>query len=116
MEQRVLDRPVMSLALAEEIARVRAGPQWAASGKTAITLAKNDRLRVVLAVLARGRSLEEHSAEGPLTVYVAEGTIRFVTPEDKIELSAGAMLVLRAGVQHSVDALEDSAFVITLAR
>ncbi len=115
MEHRVLDRPMITFSLRDEIAKIKAGPQWAASGKTAITLARSDRLRIVLALLGRGKSLEEHAAEGAITVNVVEGAIRFITPDERVELSAGALLSLHGGIRHSVEALEDSAFVITLA-
>jgi quercetin dioxygenase-like cupin family protein len=115
MEDRVLDQPMMSFAIPDEIERIRTGPQWSASRKGSITLAKTDAIRVVLMVLSKGMVLREHEAEGSITVSVAQGSIRFDARGERLTLSSGGLLTLGGGIRHEVEALEDSAFVITIA-
>jgi quercetin dioxygenase-like cupin family protein len=115
MEHRILDQPMMIFSIPDEIARLRSGPQWSASRKASITLAKNDDVRIVLVVLSKGMALQEHGAEGQITVAVAQGSIRFDAGGDQRTLASGGLLTLQSGIRHAVEALEDSAFVITLA-
>lgn len=115
MEHPILDQPLMSFSIADEIARIRNGPQWSGSRKGSITLAKNDDVRIVLVVLSKGMVLHEHEAEGQITVSVAQGSIRFDAGGEQRTLASGGLLTLRSGIRHAVEALEDSAFVITIA-
>jgi quercetin dioxygenase-like cupin family protein len=114
MGDRNLDQPMMSFSIPDEVARIRSGPQWNASRKGSVTLAKNDQLRVVLMVLSKGNALPEHAAEGDITIAVIEGSIRFDVSGDHRILSVGGLLTLRGGVHHAVEALEDCAFIITM--
>lgn len=114
MEHRNLDQAMMSFSIPDEIARIRSAPQWSASRKGSITLVKNDELRVVLVVLSKGMLLHEHEADGQIAVSVVQGSIRFEAGGDQRTISSGGLLTLRGGIRHAVEALEDSAFVITL--
>lgn len=76
---------------------------------------KANGLRLVLEVLRGGEELAEHRAPGPITVQVLEGEIRFHTGEDTFRVREGEVLALPAGRPHSVEAVRDSAFLITIA-
>lgn len=112
----VLDKPMMTFDLPAEIAQLRASAQWKASQRGAKTLAKNADVRIVLVGLSKGLVVQEHHAEGPITVSVAEGAIRFTAGGEERTLARGALLSLGAGVAHQVEALEDSAFVVTVVQ
>jgi quercetin dioxygenase-like cupin family protein len=115
MEHRNLDRSLMAFSIADEISQIKGSKQWGASGKSSIALVKSEHMRIVLAVLAKGKGLEEHSAEGQISVAVVEGAIRFSALGEHSDLKAGGLVTLHGGISHSVEALEDSAFVITIA-
>jgi len=108
-----LDRPMMAFSIAEEVSKVR-GAQNTAQVKHAAVLAKNEHVRIVLAVLSRGEMLQEHETESQITVSVNRGAIRFNALGEHVDLTEGGLLTLRPGIRHSVLALEDSAFVITV--
>jgi quercetin dioxygenase-like cupin family protein len=40
---------------------------------------------------------------------------RFAFPDQKIDLSAGELMALDHGIHHDVEALEESAFLITIS-
>ncbi len=113
---RSLDAPMMSFDIADEIAKLKAGDQWKAGTRTAITLVKNDALRVVLVAMHKDGIVREHQAEGPITVALAEGSVRFRAHGEERRLKRGALLTLGAGVPHEVEADEDSAFVVTVVQ
>jgi quercetin dioxygenase-like cupin family protein len=58
--------------------------------------------------------LDEHRAAGPITLQVVRGRVRFATADRTVDLSAGMLLALDAGIVHSVEALDDSVSLLTL--
>jgi quercetin dioxygenase-like cupin family protein len=113
MDPAALDRPVMAFSIPEEISKVLRSRKTAKT-KHAQVLTKNAHVRIVLAVLSGGEMLEEHATEGQITVSVIQGTIRFNALDEQVDLIAGGLLTLQPGVRHSVLALEDAAFVVTV--
>ena len=114
MDPGKLDRPMMAFGIAEEISRIKADQRSTNKRKRSAVLAKNEHVRIVLAVLSRGEALQEHETEGQITVTVVQGAISFNALNERRNLGAGDLLTLQAGIRHSVEALEDSAFVITV--
>ena len=114
MDPEKLDQPLMAFAVADEISKLKDDQRSTNQGKHSATLAKNEHVRIVLAVLAKGEALQEHGTQGQITVAVVQGAIRFDALNERVRLTAGALLTLRPGIRHSVEALEESALVITV--
>ena len=81
---------------------------------TRITLVKEPALRVVLMLLGRGPKISEHQAAGPLTFQVLSGSVTFRAGRRAARLGSGELVVLEAAVAHEVEALEESACLLTL--
>ena len=113
-EHRELDRPLMSFETEQEIAKLKASDQWRRESRAALTLVKTPAVTIVLVALHAGAVLKEHHAEGPITVAVLEGQIRFKAGRDELVLRRGGLLALGDALEHAVEALEDSAFVLTV--
>jgi quercetin dioxygenase-like cupin family protein len=111
---RILDRPLMTFSVPDEISRLKQGEQWTRTRRAALTLAKNADLRLVLVLLSEGMDIHEHQAEGPITVSVAMGALKFSAAGEEHTLDAGALLSLGGGIPHSVHALEECAFIVTV--
>jgi len=109
-----LTAPLLTLDLNSEIQQLRSEERWQ-SGHTAKTLAKYPDLRIVLIVMKRGGRLEKHHTEGRISVQTLDGRIRFSTAERSVELAAGQMLTLEHDIPHDVEAIVDSAFLLTIA-
>jgi quercetin dioxygenase-like cupin family protein len=60
--------------------------------------------------------LEKHTAPGPISLTVREGRVRFSTSDGEVEAGPETLLACDAGVRHSVEAIEDSVYVLTIAR
>jgi len=116
MEHRLMNEAKMAFDIPAELREIKAGEQWRTNRRGAKTLVKNDQLRIVLVALSRGMRLDEHKAEGAITVSVAQGKIRFTANGKDSVLAAGALLALAGGIPHAVEALEDTAFVVTVAQ
>ena len=110
-----LREPVTALDLLDEAARLRQEPTWQQSDRNAKTFVKANDLRLVLTTLKQGAVVKEHRAPGSAVVQTLSGRIRLGLPDRSVELPAGALVVLEPNLPHDVEALEESAFAITIA-
>jgi quercetin dioxygenase-like cupin family protein len=83
-------------------------------GHTARTLVREPDLRIILIVMRAGARIAEHRADETASVHALSGHIRLRLAEKSVELTTGSLLVLEKGLRHDVDAIEDSAFLLTL--
>ena len=95
--------------------RLREEAEYAANGRTGVTLVKGPELRVVLMVVRAGSGLAEHHAPGPIIVHVLEGEIRFTSGDETVNLREGDLLALPSRQPHSVEAVRDTTFLLTIA-
>lgn len=109
-----LGNPMLTFDLNGEIKRLREENSWQ-GGRDSKTLVKNEDFRIVLTVLKANALLHEHKATGRISVHVLSGHIQMHVQDKVFELPAGHLLALDRAVPHDVKALEDSAFLLTLA-
>jgi quercetin dioxygenase-like cupin family protein len=101
--------------LGEQLARLRAEEPLQKHGRDALTLVRDSGMNLVLTVLKSGARLNEHKAPGPISVLVLEGRITFSADGQRLDLGPHGLVTLPARVPHEVEALEDSAILITIA-
>lgn len=106
--------PYMEFDLLAEVHRLKAEATWS-TGQNARTLIKYDDLRVVLTALQSGARMPEHQTDGRLSVQVLSGHIQVRASGRTFNLRAGGLLALDHGIRHDVTAVEESAFLLTLA-
>jgi quercetin dioxygenase-like cupin family protein len=112
---RPLEVPLLQLQLSEQLERLRQEPTWRLSRRNAITLTKEPSLRVVLMLLGKGTKISEHQAARPLTFHVLSGSVGFRAGGRAERLRSGELIVLESAVAHEMEALEESACLLTLA-
>lgn len=91
--------------------------QGETSGRSARTLhgGRDNALRQTVVVMLAGHSLDEHESPGEATLLVLAGSVRINTPGGQNDAGEGDFVVLPAE-RHSVDALEDTAFLLTVIK
>jgi quercetin dioxygenase-like cupin family protein len=114
--ERPMRGPLQSFDLGAEVARLREEDAFRGGRRNSITLRKGEGMSVVLLVMGAGDRLEEHTAPGPISLTVREGRVRFSTSDGEVEAGPETLLACDAGVRHSVEAIEDSVYVLTIAR
>lgn len=100
--------------LLQEIADSEQKKPWQ-SGHFAKTLFKKHDLRVVLITMEDAARMKEHHADGTISVQVLKGQIRFAVHGKPHDLKQGNLITLGASIRHEVEALEDSAFLLTIS-
>ena len=106
--------PYMEFDLPAEIHRLHTETTWS-TGHNARTLIKCDDFRVVLTALQASTRVPEHKNDGRISVHVLSGHIQVKASGRTFSLRAGGLLALDQGVPHDVEALEESAFLLTMA-
>jgi len=84
-------------------------------GRNSKTLAKYPDFRIVLTVIKAGARVPEHTTAARISVQTVAGHIRMHVREKLLDLPAGRLLSLDRNVPHDVQAVEDSAFLLTVA-
>ena len=103
--------------IATELKKLEEAPSWQReSGRSAETLVKYEEFRIILVRMKPGSYMSHHRAEGPISIHALQGKIRVHLPDDRMEdLKQGDLLTLDRGLEHDVEALEESAFLLTIA-
>lgn len=70
-------------------------------------------LRQTVVALTSGSGLAEHDSPGEATLQVLRGRVRLNSGDDSVEGAAGDLLII-PDARHSLDALEDSAVLLTV--
>lgn len=109
-----IESPMLNFDLDAEIKKLRAENSWH-GGRNSKTLVKYANFRVVLIVLQRSARMEEHKTEGRISVQTIAGHVRMKAQDRMFDLPKGHILALERGVPHDVEALEDSAILLTFA-
>ena len=112
---RLLDAPLVTMDLNHLMEQVRNEPSWKYSDRNSITIYKSENMRVVLIGLHQNAELKTHTTNGIINVQVLEGHIKFTTEQQVTELEKGQMLALKKQLPHSVFALKETFFLLTMA-
>jgi quercetin dioxygenase-like cupin family protein len=97
------------------IDQLKQEPNWVNGDRNTMTIFKSETMRIVLMGLHEKAELKAHKANGVISVQVVEGKINFTAEEQTASLEKGQMIALQANIIHSVKALSDSFFLLTLA-
>jgi quercetin dioxygenase-like cupin family protein len=108
-----LENGSVAFDLPAEIDRLRDETVW--SGHNARTLVDDDELRVVLIALHANARMGQHRHGGRVSIHALTGHIQVTAAEWTFDLRAGGLLTLGRGVPHDVEALKESAFLLTMA-
>jgi quercetin dioxygenase-like cupin family protein len=106
--------PYLEFDIARELDQLHREAGWQ-SGQNAKTLVKYDGLRIVLIALKARSRIPEHHTEGHISIQTVVGHVQVRAQGRSFELRQGGLLALDQGVPHDVEALEESALLLTIA-
>ena len=111
---RVMDAAMVTIDLPSFIKQVKEESSWKDNDRNAITVFKTNGMRIVLIALHAGAEMKTHIADGIISIQVIDGRMKFNADNRSVELNKGQILALHKGIQHSVLAVEETLFLLTL--
>jgi quercetin dioxygenase-like cupin family protein len=112
---RPLDAPLLTFDLPALLEKVKSEADWRKNERNSMTLHKSPGLRVILVAMHAGTAILTHTAAYPFSLQLIDGRIRFTAGKQTTTLGRGELLTLHAGIPHDLVAMEQSAFLLTLA-
>ena len=113
--ERILDGSMVTMDLNFFINQVQNEAAWKETDRNAVTIFKSATMRIVLLGLHQNAALKTHTANGIISIQLLEGKINFSAQEQTVTLQKNQMIALHENIPHSVVALEDSFFLLTLS-
>jgi len=108
--------PLLKFDLSRELLELRSKDSWGrGTGRGSKTLAKHSDFRVVLVLMKANTQMNQHQAEGRISIQQLFGRILVRLPHEQVTLSNGELLVLDGAVLHDIEAKEESAFLLTIS-
>jgi len=111
-----LAEPLLKIDFERELHQLRLKDSWQRqTGRSSKTLAKYPDFRIVLILMKSGTRMRQHKAEGRISIQQLKGQVCIHLADRKMTLPTGHLLVLDCGVLHDVEALEESALLLTIS-
>lgn len=110
-----LTGPLLQFDLTEEMEQLRTEEAWQRTGRNAKTLVKHSDLRIVLTMMKAGTRCQQHKADARISVHTLRGRLRLHLPEHTVDLPAGHLLALDRAMRHDVEAVKESAFLLSIS-
>lgn len=88
--------------------------EYSKKGILSKDIIKNDKLNVTLFSMAAGTEISEHTSTKEGFVYVIEGKGIFNLEGEEIEMTAGVLISMKENAVHSLKAIENTSFLLTL--
>lgn len=109
---------IFDLATIEQ--ELRGEEAYARDGHTARTLVREHDLRVVLIAMQADSRVAAHTVDETVSIQTLTGRLRVQLPrlagqrgDGFVELPIGRLLVLEPSIEHGIEAIGDSALLIT---
>jgi quercetin dioxygenase-like cupin family protein len=112
---RSLAEPAMSFDIESELVTLKQESSWTRGDRNARTLVEQGGFRLVLTALKSGARLRPHQTPGWVSIHCTHGHLKVRAAERETSVPSGHVLVLARDEPHDVEALEESAFLLTVA-
>ncbi len=109
-----LPDPLSDFNLDEQLYELHRRPEWE-SGIARRVLIRYPDFQITLRAMKAGTCIPNHHNPGRICVHTLRGHIHMHADGKLFDLPQGKMLVLDRAITHDVEALEESAFLLTVA-
>lgn len=110
-----LTAPLLTFDFAAEIEQLKGEKHWQKDGRISKTLVKHSDFRIVLMFMKAGTLMQEHKTDARVSIHALSGRLLIKLDKQTVELPAGHLLVLEKGLSHDVNAIEESAFLLSIS-
>lgn len=113
--ERPLSGPCLDFDLEADLARLRSEDTWRRNGHNARTLAKYPDIRIVLGCARAGIRISTNEPNERLTVHCLSGHLRVYAGGRAVDVKAGHLVVTDKATAHDIEAVKDSAFLLSVS-
>ncbi len=110
----VQESKTFRLSLEAEMKRAAETPL--AGGRATLPMVSYPNLKQMMIYMPPSSRWNEHSTTGRVSVLVLRGKIRVSALDRQYDLAPGELLAMDSNVKHDVEALEESWYLLTVAR
>src|SRR5665811_197911 len=111
---RPVDAPVVLIDIPDFIKQLKKEKAWDKNDRNAITVFKNDKMRVILVAMHKKAEMTTEHPENIFSLQVIDGKVKLHTSEKIIEVREEQLFVLHANIPYKVEALKKSIFLLTV--
>jgi quercetin dioxygenase-like cupin family protein len=111
---RLLDAPLLIIDVAEYIQRLKNEPAWQKNDRNGITLFKTKGMRIVLVIMHAGAEMRPQTIDALVSLHVLSGFLQVTTDDQTAKVEAGQILTLHANINHNVQAVAETTFILTM--
>jgi len=111
---RLLNASLIEIDLNKFIVELKQETTWADSDRNSITVFKSYNTTIVLIGVHANAELKTHIAKGHISIQILEGEIQFTAEQQTVSLEKGQMIYLQENIPHSVLAIKESFFLLTM--
>ena len=111
---RLLNASLVEINLNNFIAQLKQETTWTDSDRNSITVFKSGNMTIVLIGVHANAELKTHIAKGHISLQVLDGKINFTAERKTISLGKGQMVCLQQNIPHSILAIQESFFLLTM--
>src|SRR5205085_8908097 len=110
---RVLDAPAVLVHIPHYLDMIKNEKAWLEGDRNGITVFKNEDISVVITMLEKNARLDDVQMKGYTSLYLLKGKIAMQAGDDKKDANAGDLMIFHPSITYSIEAIEESSFVLT---
>ena len=111
---RLLDGPLLIFDLPYLMEKIVTEDSWQRNKRNSITLLKSENMRLVLIALSSGEEIDFRQSDNLISLQLMKGEVEFYTENKTVILKQGQLLTLHENIQHSLVAIGETIFLLTV--
>jgi quercetin dioxygenase-like cupin family protein len=111
---RLLYAPLVEMNINKFIKQLKSEEAWNKDKHNTITIYKSDSTTIVLRGMHKKSTRKSGKVNNDATIQVLKGKIKILAGATTIQLKRGQMLGISADTEHSVEAVRDSFYLLTV--
>ena len=112
--ERLLYAPLVQMNINKFIKQLKSEDAWKKDDHNTITIYKSDSTTIVLRGMHKKSTRKSGKVNSDATIQVLKGKIKIHVEGSPIKLKRGQMLGISANTEHSVEAVRDSFYLLTV--
>ena len=111
---RIIDASWVFNDIESLLKQLRSENAWEKNDRNGITLFKTKGMRIVLVIMHAGAEMRPQTIDALVSLHVLNGFLQVITDDQTAKVEAGQILTLHANINHNVQAVAETTFILTM--